>query len=185
MRRATLRFFPANAKFHRLTLLDFVGVNKRRRIAKVKCECGKIRRVRFHFMKSGHCKSCGCLRRDRARVQINLNRPKVSPTFKHGGTCDPKLIPLYGVFRRMLSRCYNPNATGYKNWGGRNIKVCRRWRDKDHGFTNWLKDMGPRPQGFWLDRKNNDRKPGYSPANTRWVHPKVQRQNQRPRRRAA
>src|SRR5712671_3374570 len=36
MRRAILRFYPANSKFHRLTLLDFVGVKNRRRIAKVK-----------------------------------------------------------------------------------------------------------------------------------------------------
>jgi hypothetical protein len=36
-------------------------------------------------VKSGHCKSCGCLRRDRARKQINLNRPAVSTTLKHGG----------------------------------------------------------------------------------------------------
>src|SRR5260370_15858218 len=133
-------------------------------------------------MKSGHCKSCGCLRRDRARVQTNLNRHKVSATFKHGGTCDPKLIPLYGVYRRMLSRCYNPNADGFVHWGGRGIRVAKCWRGPN-GFSNWMKSMGPRPQGFWIDRKDNDK--NYSPANTRWVHPKIQRANQRPRRRAA
>jgi hypothetical protein len=182
MRRAIIRFYPAATKFHRLTLLDLVGVKDRRRIAKVRCECGRVLRVRFNFVRSGHCKSCGCLRRDRARAQISLNRPKVSPTLTHGGTTNPKLIPLYRVYRRMLARCYNPNASGYKNWGGRGIYVCRRWRG-EHGFQRWLEDMGPRIPGFWIDRKDTNK--NYSPANTRWVHPKVQRNNQRRMKRAA
>lgn len=182
MRRAVLRFYPANSKFHRLTLLDFVGVKNRRRMAKMKCECGKTLRVRFHLVVSGHTQSCSCWKRDRARKQINLNRRKVSPTLRHGGTSNPKLIPLYGVYRRMLARCYNPNATGFKNWGGRGIKVAKEWRGPN-GFSRWLEFMGPRPQGFWIDRRDNDG--NYSAANTRWVHPKVQRRNQRPRKRAA
>jgi hypothetical protein len=175
MRKAILRVSPASAKFHRLTLLDF-GVNGRTRIAKVKCMCGRIRRVRFHFVRSGHCKSCGCLRGDQARAQINLNRPTVSPTFKHGGTSDPKLIPLYRVYRRMLARCLNPNADGHKNWGGRGIKVAKCWRGPN-GFTNWMKSRGPRPKGFWIDRKNNDA--SYPPRNCRWADSKTQRANQR------
>jgi len=176
MRRAILRFYPANSKFHRLTLLDFVGVKNRSRIAKVKCECGKVRRVRFHFIISGHSKSCGCLRRDRARKQINLNRPAISASLRHGGTSNPRLIPLYGVYRRMLARCYNPNASGYKYWGGRGISVCHRWRGQ-RGFQRWLQDMGPRTPGFWIDRIDTNK--NYCPSNTRWAHPKVQRNNQR------
>ena len=176
MRRALLRFYPANTKFHRLTLLDFVGVKNRRRVAKVRCECGRVRRVQFHFVISGHSRSCGCLRRDRARTQINLNRPRVSPTLRHGGTSSPELKPLYAVYRRMLARCYNPNATSFKNWGGRGIRVEQSWRGPN-GFSRWLKSMGPRPQGFWIDRKDNEK--NYSASNTRWAHPKVQRKNQR------
>jgi len=181
MRRAILRFYPANSKFHRLTLLDFVGVKNRRRIAKVKCECGKLRRVKFHFLISGHSKSCGCLRRDKARKQINRNRPAISPTLKHGGTRNPKLIPLYGVYRRMLARCLNPNADGYRNWGGRGIRVSRRWRGSN-GFSRWLRDLGPRPEGYWLERVDNDGP--YSRENCRWETPKAQRANQRQRKRA-
>jgi hypothetical protein len=177
VKRALLRFFPANTKFHRLTLLNLV-----RRTAKVKCQCGRIRHVRLSTLRSGHVKSCGCLRRDTSREQINLNRPRVSPTFKHGGASDPKLIPLYRVYRRMLSRCYNPNSTGYKNWGGRGIRTAECWRGPN-GFSRWLKDMGPRPDGFWIERLNNDKH--YSPENCRWDSPKRQRANQRPIKRTA
>lgn len=180
MRRAVLRFYPANAKFNRLTLLDFVGVKDRRRVAKMRCECGLVHRVRFHFVLSGHTKSCSCLKRDKARKQINLNRPKVSPTLKHGGTTNPKLIPLYGVYRRMLARCYNPRADGFERWGGRGIKVAKKWRGPN-GFLRWLRDLGPRPEGYWLERVNNDGP--YTKSNCRWETPKNQRANQRRKKR--
>jgi hypothetical protein len=178
MVRVRLRFFPANMKFHRLTLLNLV-----RRLAKVKCECGRLRHhVKLADLRSGHVKSCGCWKSDQSRVQINLNRPKVSPVFKHGGCSIPKLKPLYGVYRRMLSRCYNPNADGYKNWGGRGITVAECWRG-ERGFLTWLRDLGPRPKGFWLERIDNDG--FYSPRNCCWSSPKTQRANQRPSKKAA
>ena len=37
----------------------------------------------------------------------------------------------------MIQRCTNPNNKAYKNYGGRGITVCERWRD----FTNFLADM--------------------------------------------
>jgi hypothetical protein len=173
-----VHFYP---KFNRLAILGITTVDGRP-LCEVGCDCGKRRKVLLSNLRSHHTKSCGCLRRDKARVQINLNRPAVSATLTHGGTSNPKLIPLYRVYRRMLARCYNPNATGFKNWGGRNIKVCSRWRGPN-GFSRWLKFMGPRPQGFWMDRKNNDA--NYFPANVRWAHPKVQRMNQRRMKEAA
>lgn len=64
----------------------------------------------------------------------------------------------------MIQRCTNPNATGYANYGGRGIKVCKRWRT----FDNFLADMGERPSGdHSINRRDNDR--GYTPANCEWV----------------
>jgi len=42
----------------------------------------------------------------------------------------------------MLQRCSNPNSTGYKNWGGRGIKVCKRWKriEFDPGTKKYLLD---------------------------------------------
>ena len=165
-------WFPS--RFHRLTILAF-GVRAGTLVCRVRCVCGNKCRVPFHRLRSGHTRSCGCLRRDKARVQINLNRPK-SPRFKHGGTCDPKLIPLYRVYRRMLSRCYNPRATGFHNWGGRGVRVAQCWRGSN-GFVRWLRDMGKRPRGYSIHRKNNNG--NYWSRNAVWADRKTQRRSQR------
>ena len=74
----------------------------------------------------------------------------------------------------MLSRCYNPNATGYKNYGGRGITVCDSWRDC---FENFLRDMGDRPEKMSLDRINNN--DGYSKENCKWSTVLEQNRNKR------
>ncbi len=73
----------------------------------------------------------------------------------------------------MKDRCLNPNDKNYKNYGGRGITVCERWMD----FTNFLADMGEKPEGLTLDRINNDG--NYEPGNCRWATWKEQRRNQR------
>jgi hypothetical protein len=38
----------------------------------------------------------------------------------------------------MLQRCRDPNATKWKEYGARGIRVCTRWQS----FENFLSDMG-------------------------------------------
>jgi hypothetical protein len=73
----------------------------------------------------------------------------------------------------MLQRCTNPNYPQYADYGGRGITVCKRWRV----FKNFLDDMGVRPEGLTLDRKNNSK--GYSPANCKWATRAEQQRNRR------
>jgi hypothetical protein len=84
-----------------------------------------------------------------------------------------KKHPLCFVYSQMMQRCYNPNATSYKDYGGRGITVCPRW----HSLANFEQDMPLRPKGTTLDRINNDG--NYEPGNVRWATPKEQAQNRR------
>jgi hypothetical protein len=64
----------------------------------------------------------------------------------------------------MIFRCENPNATGYPRYGGREIKVCDRWRKS---FLNFLADMGVKPIGTDIHRKNSAG--NYRPGNCIWM----------------
>lgn len=78
----------------------------------------------------------------------------------------------------MKDRCSNLNADSFKNYGGRGIKVCDRWLEKDgKGFLNFLEDMGERPRGLTLDRR--DVNGNYEPSNCRWVNWETQCRNKR------
>jgi hypothetical protein len=75
------------------------------------------------------------------------------------------------VWQGMIQRCYNPNNSGYKNYGGRGIKVCIEW----HQFKNFYADMGDRPEKMSLDRIDNDK--DYCLENCRWATTKQQSSN--------
>ncbi len=92
--------------------------------------------------------------------------------YKHGGFMGGKEHPEHYVWRTMIARCTNPNAGGYENYGGRGIKVCKRWME----YKNFLKDMGTRPSAdHSLDRKNVNG--DYKPSNCRWATKSEQQKN--------
>lgn len=78
------------------------------------------------------------------------------------------------VWEGMIRRCTNPTHDTYPSYGGRGIKVCDRWLNSFEDFRN---DMGPRPEGYQIDRTNNDG--NYEPSNCRWVTASQNSQNRR------
>lgn len=84
---------------------------------------------------------------------------------------------IYGIWCAMITRCRNPNCKAYPNYGGRGITVCKRWQR----FENFYADMGDRPEGMCLERRDNDK--GYSPANCVWASRVTQGRNRRGRHR--
>ena len=70
----------------------------------------------------------------------------------------------------MKQRCSNPNVASYKDYGGRGIRVCKRWSDS---FEAFLEDMGDRPSPqHSIERKNNEG--DYTPRNCFWATRKAQ-----------
>ncbi|AGW89716.1 hypothetical protein N234_06710 [Ralstonia pickettii DTP0602] len=71
----------------------------------------------------------------------------------------------------MVERCTIEGGKGYPEYGARGIGLCDRWRS----FDLFLQDMGPRPEGTTIDRR--DRTRGYEPDNCRWATRKEQAVN--------
>lgn len=124
------------------------------------CDCGAALVVKKAYLISGDTASCGCLRREKAAAL------KKSHGKAHSGS-------TYDIWVLMRQRCNNPNANGFRYYGGRGIAVCQRW----DSFEAFLHDMGERPPGLTLDRINPDG--NYEPGNCRWATWETQNRNKR------
>jgi hypothetical protein len=69
----------------------------------------------------------------------------------------------FAAFNNAKQRCQNPNHPKYPHFGARGI--CVLFRD----FMHFLHDIGPKPAGMVLGRKDNDGH--YEPGNVRWATP--------------
>jgi hypothetical protein len=90
---------------------------------------------------------------------------------RHGHTSRLGVSPTYSSWHSMKARCLNKKVHTYKYYGGRGITVCERWLK----FENFLEDMGERPNGFSIDRIDNNG--NYEHSNCRWTTQKEQQRN--------
>lgn len=136
------------------------------------CDCGADKIVRGRHLRQEKIVSCGCHARDKARVTgrktgpINILKAQAA-AIDHGmaGT------PTHSSWRSMRDRCNRPENASFPYYGGRGITYCEQW----DSFTQFLADMGKRPEGKTLDRI--DPNGNYEPANCRWATPLEQRAN--------
>lgn len=87
------------------------------------------------------------------------------------------------ILANIIDRCYNPNCSSYKNYGGRGIKVCDEWLGKNgrYNFIKWALDSGWKECDDYklqtVDRKNTDG--DYCPENCEFIYLKEQQKNKR------
>ncbi len=159
-------------QFGRLTVVALAEIKDRHTFFLCQCSCGTKRVVLGTNLQSGHTQSCGCLNKDSIRDQGNKWR--ASPAFarrtvyqKHG----KYKTTTYRSWIAMKGRCLNPRSHAYSQYGGRGITVCERWLV----FENFLADMGERPKGLSIERRDNDK--GYHKKNCYWGTRKQQMRN--------
>jgi DNA invertase Pin-like site-specific DNA recombinase len=78
---------------------------------------------------------------------------------------DLKTLRLFEIWRKMRSRCRNPNDRRYPHHGALGIDVCPHWDRLEH-FLLWARAGGWK-HGMVLQRI--DETQDYSPRNCRWV----------------
>lgn len=149
------------ARFSKLLVLKFAGRVKRKPYWECRCDCGEQLVTADSSLVRGGTQSCGCL-----RDSILSQRNKTSPS--------KKLHPeTYKVWKLMRRRCNSPSSTGYKYYGAKGVKVDPAW----DSFENFLKYMGPRPEGGTIDRINPFG--NYEPGNCKWSTMKEQNRNKK------
>lgn len=98
---------------------------------------------------------------------------------KHGDSPQKTRAKEYTCWAMMKQRCLNPRSQAWANYGGRCIKVCQEWQDKENGYINFLGSVGRAPsKKHTIERKNNDG--DYEPDNVCWATRKEQCKNRRP-----
>ena len=117
------------------------------------CECGWIGKKRVKDVARGFTRSCGCFRKENTGLGSKT----------HGHSVGRRQTSTLMIWHAMHARCSDPNNVRWSRYGGRGITVCARWNT----FENFLADMGERPEGKSIERKNNDF--GYSPDNCVWA----------------
>lgn len=158
------------AKYGKLTIVQDLGARlsngQRRTFVRAICECGNQYEGMLGLIKSGGVQSCGCYRRDLAK-EWGKSRMTTHGLSDH---------PLLRVWDGIIQRCTNPNANGYKNYGGRGVSICNEWRNDFKMFHDWAIENGWQ-KGLQIDRINND--DGYYPENCRCVTRLVNTRNKR------
>lgn len=104
-----------------------------------RCECGNETRAISGSLNAGHKKSCGCL----VKEHISKVSGKIFKTHGISSTA------VFASWNGMIHRCYSPNNSAYRNYGGRGIGACSFIKASP---VNLKSILGERPFRLTLER---------------------------------
>lgn len=121
--------------FGSMTVLYYVGMIKSRASWRVWCEkCHSVTTKAAADLLAGNIQTCGC------------------GMITHG-LCRGGKPYSYKCWIQVKDRCKNDKCAAWMDYGGRGIRICKGW---DESFPSFNTDMGVRPQGYSLDRIDNN-----------------------------
>ena len=146
--------------FSRLTVVSRAGSTERgAALWNCVCACGNKKVQRSDQLTTGSSVSCGCYAIEQVRKRVTTHG--MTDTFE------------FNVWLAMKKRCTDPKHPRYHRYGGRGIKICKRWEK----FEKFYADMGKcNVEKGSIERINNNR--GYTPSNCKWI-PKTEQSKNR------
>jgi len=160
----------AGKRFGKLVAIESSETRNGNVLWRFKCDCGNEKVMMTGSIVSGRYKSCGC-DMQKWRQEFGKSNKWSSGAVTHGKCYTPE----YRAWQGMKSRCYHKGNQNYKNYGGRGIVVCDKWKDD---FAQFYKDMGDKP-GTEYSIERIDNNGNYSANNCKWETRKGQRRNTR------
>jgi len=149
-----VRIDMVGLRYGRLVGLAFVETGRPHAHWLFQCDCGETTIADGAAVRFGKTASCGCLHREICAARLT----------RHGHRAARRHGPTYRAWQQINTYCTNPRSPRYRDFGGAGIVVDPRWAADYQAF---LADMGERPDGTVLDRR--DRAGPFDADNCRWV----------------
>ncbi|WP_339348592.1 hypothetical protein [uncultured Sphingomonas sp.] len=150
-----VRIDMTGLRFGRLIGVAFAGVSRGGKAQWLfACDCGNEVVADGGNVRSGSTASCGCLHREICAARL----------ITHGRRAAKRHDPTYRAWQEMNTVCANTASPRHRDFGGRGVTVSARWVAD---FARFLADMGERPDGTILMRRDTDE--GFTPANCIWA----------------